>query len=224
VVGVEELDYYPLYAVRDGEYVGAVREILDAFAKEAGIRFRYQPLPIMRLFSGVLDGSLDFKFPDSPDWKTDLKTGKPLHYSQGVIAYVDGVMVRPDRLGKGLEQFHTLGTVTGFTPFSWLSQLESGQVNKVENPQMRALQRQVIAGRIDGAYASIAVANHILEQELKSPGALVFDADLPHTRSTYQLSTARHPELIERFNQWLDTSDDKVTAIKQKFAAEKGVR
>lgn len=224
VVGVEELDYYPVYAVRDGAYAGAAREILDAFAADSGIVFVYKPLPIVRLTSELANGAIDFKFPDNPYWAADLRKGKTIAYSKGVIAYIDGVMVLPERRGRGIGEFNTLGTVTGFTPFAWLDTLKEGRVKLVENPQMRALQRQVIAGRIDGAYASVAVANYILDSELKQPGALVFDPGLPHTKSEYYLSSARHPQLIARFDAWLAQNAARVAAIKARYGAEKGVR
>ena len=224
VVGVEELDYYPTYAVRDGEYVGAARDILDAFAADAGIRFNYQPMPIVRLTAELINGGIDFKFPDSPDWGVDLRRDAEISYSDAVIAYIDGVMVLPERAGAGLEGFRTLGTVTGFTPFAWKSVLEEGTIRLVENPQMRALQRQVLAGRVDGAYASVAVANYVLEHDLQQPGALVFDDSLPHARGHYLLSTSLHHELIERFNAWLSDNPERVQAILRESGAEQGVR
>ncbi|CAG0962582.1 hypothetical protein BURK2_00820 [Burkholderiales bacterium] len=223
VVGVEDLDYFPIYAMRDKEYVGAARDILDAFAKYAGIRFTYVPMPITRLTSELVNASVDFKFPDNAYWLADLRKGKTIAYSQAVIAYIDGVMVLPEKKGRPLAQFSTLGTVTGFTPFAWQSTLKEGRVRLIENPQMRALQKQVLAGRIDGAYASVAVANHLLEKDLKQPGALVFDASLPHTRSDYYLSSAKHPELIKRFDTWLKANAARVSAIKNKHGAEAGV-
>lgn len=224
VIGVEELDYFPVYALRNGRYIGAAREILDAFAADRGLAFDYQALPITRLTGELINGNVDFKFPDNAYWNEELRKGKSIAYSQPVIASIDGVMVLPERRGRGVEQIQTLGTVTGFTPFAWLDRLKEGKVRLVENPQMRALQRQVLAGRIDGAYASIAVANQTLEADLKQPGALVFDASLPHTRSDYSLSSARHPVLIRQFDAWLAANAQRIAAIKAKYGAEKGVR
>lgn len=217
VVGVEELDYYPAYAVRDGAYTGAAREILDAFAADEGITLEYRPLPVARLTAGLLSGQLDAKFPDHPDWSREARRGKAVVYSRGVIAYVDGVMVRPEAVGRRAEAVRTLGTVSGFTPFAWQELLAQGRVRLVENPHMRALQRQVIAGRLDGAYANVAVARHILEHELGQPGALVFDAGLPHVRGEYLLSSVRRPELVHRFDRWLEDNADRVAGIRRQY-------
>lgn len=48
-VGVESIDYYPLYAEKDGKYIGLAQEILDKFAQKAGHQFQYKPFPVIRL-------------------------------------------------------------------------------------------------------------------------------------------------------------------------------
>lgn len=223
VVGVEELNYYPVYAVQDGQYVGAARELLDAFAADAGFAFDYRPLPINRLYAELMGGTIDFKFPDNAYWNATAKEGAGVTYSDPVIAYIDGVMVRPERVGQGPDAFSSLGTVTGFTPFSWLERIQAGQVKVSENAQMRALLRQVLADRIDGAYVSIAVATHMLGTELKDAGTLQFDPALPHSRDHYLLSSTQHPEVIARFNAWLAENADRVAEIKARWGAEAGV-
>lgn len=222
-VGVEELDYYPAYAVQKGEYVGAAREILDSFAKAKGYALVYKPLPIKRLFAELMSGGIDLKFPDNPYWSTDAKKDRPVTYSKPVIHYVDGVLVPPDRLGKGLPAIRTLGTVSGFTPFAWLDQIQSGAVQVKENPRMDLLLKQVALGRLDGAYVSVAVANHLLDNVLGTPGALVFDPSLPHSRDAYMLSSLNRPEIVAEFDAWMAANAATVTAIKNRYAAEKGV-
>lgn len=223
VVGVEELEYYPIYAVRDGEYVGAAREILDSFARDRGYRLTYRPLPVKRLYAELMAGGIDLKFPDSPTWAPDAKQGRPVAYSRPVIAYVDGTMVRPSNHGRGVEAVRTLGTVSGFTPFAWLDQVKAGRVTVKENPRMELLLRQAVVGHVDGAYASVAVANYVLSGPLNLPNALMFDAALPHTRDHYLLSSATRREAVEEFNTWLAANGPRVRMIKDRYGAEKGV-
>ena len=223
VVGVEELDYQPIYFVRDGAYGGAAREILDAFAQASGYRLTYQPLPVKRLFAELVNGGIDLKFPDSPNWNPDIKKDHKVAYSAPVIRYIDGVMVLPEHRAKGLAAFATLGTVTGFTPFAWLDRIQAGTVKLVENAQTQPLLRQALTGRIDGAYASVAVAHYALDHQLNQPGGLVYDPGLPHTSDAYLLSSTRHPEVIAAFDSWLAANGAQVQAIKDRTGAEKGV-
>lgn len=223
VVGVEELDYFPAYAVQKGEYVGAAREIFDAFAQAKGYALTYRPLPVKRLYAELLSGGIDFKFPDNPGWGADLRRDAQVAYSRPVIAYVDGVMVRPENKGKGADRILTLGTVSGFTPFAWLDRVRDQKVVLKENPRTDLLIRQVAVGRIDGAYASVAVVHYSLEHELNMPGALVFDPALPHSRDAYRLSTVNHPAALAEFDAWMAANQAQVDAIKQRYGAEKGL-
>ncbi|WP_207912224.1 hypothetical protein [Pseudobacteriovorax antillogorgiicola] len=44
------------------------------------------------------DSDLDFKFPDNPHWRKDLKKGKEgeISYSLPIAHYIDGTMVLPE--------------------------------------------------------------------------------------------------------------------------------
>ena len=224
VVGVEELDYFPVYSVQKGEYVGAAREILDAFARAKDYTFAYRPLPVKRLYAELLSGGIDFKFPDNPSWAPEAKQGVAVVYSDPVIGYVDGVLVRPDNVNRSADGVRTLGTVSGFTPFAWLDAIREGRMQLKENPRMDLLLKQVAVGRLDGAYASVAVANYQMETALGMPGGLVFDPHLPHSRDYYRLSTLADPPVIAEFNAWLAANAGLVKAIKDRTGAEKGIQ
>jgi len=220
VVGVEDVDYLPAYGWRDNSYSGAARDIIDAFAAANGYRPIYRPLPIKRLFAELVSGGVDVKFPDNPLWGQDSKLGAAISYSRPVIEYIDGVMVTPNRRGKTIA---TLGTVAGFTPTPWLERIKAGQVALKENLKLDPLLRQVLLGRLDGAYVSVAVANYTLDTGFQMPGALVFDPSQPFSRESYRLSSARRPDLIAAFDAWLAAHAAEVKAIKDSYHAEKGV-
>jgi polar amino acid transport system substrate-binding protein len=220
VVGVEELGYLPAYGWRNSEFVGAAREILDGFGAAKGYQMVYRPLPVKRLYAELLGGLVDLKFPDSPDWAAAIKGGYRIAYSQPIIAYVDGVMVRPENKGRGTAAVKSLGTVAGFTPLAWLDRIESGVVTLRETTQLEQTLSQVLLRRTDGAYISVAAAAHSLDVDLHQPGALVFDATLPHNRGEYRLSTVRNREVVAEFNTWLDANAALVKAINAHTGAE----
>lgn len=222
-VGVEDLDYLPAYGVRDGEYAGAARELLDAFASDQGIRFEYRPLPVPRLYATFFQGLVDFKFPDNPNWQRDRREGKALSYSAPMIEYIDGSLTLPASEGGGIETVHSLGTVIGFTPWAWLGRIEKGKVMLHENADFTALVRQVLKGRLDAAYANVAVVNYQLDRVLQRPGALVFDRALPFSRDHYHLATLTHPDLIEAFDRWLESNREFVGELKARHGVEKGI-
>jgi polar amino acid transport system substrate-binding protein len=217
VVGVESMVYLPHYEFSDGEYRGFAAALLNAFAADKSYRFDYRPLPVARLFASLVSGDIDFKYPDNAVWAGELKKGKGVVYSDPVVSVINGVVVQPDNKGKGLAAIKTLGMVRGFTAFEWRPRVEAGHVALVENSSFVGLVQQAAIGRVDGAYANVAVVRYILETVLKEPGALVFDPDLPHTPTSYALSSVKHPKVIGEFNAWLAANAVRVAKMKAEY-------
>lgn len=216
LIGVEDLTYYPHYTMENGEYSGFGRAVLDAWAEDRGHTVTYKAFPIKRLMSMLVEGQIDLKYPDNAYWSSDLKDGKDVTYSEAVVEYIDGVSVKPDQVGSGMDTVKKLGTVRGFTPWAWLDEINGGSVELSELGALDGLIKQAMAGRIDAAYANVSVIQHQLEQ-MGEAGSLQFDPDLKHTRDFYYLSTTTKPALIEDFNAWMTENADKVAALKEEY-------
>ena len=213
-IGVEDLYYRPFYYMEKGEYKGVSRELLDAFAKSRNLVFQYKALPVYRLYKEFLAGEVDLKYPDSPYWKSDAKKGRSITYSNPVIPFIDGVMITPENKGKGIGHIKVLGTVLGFTPWSYMKLIKAGEVKVIENNSFDGLLEQVIMGRINGAYMNPVVARYRLNKVLKKPGALVFDPDLPHIKDAYRVSSLKNPAIIDHLNRFLKENAQLVREIK----------
>lgn len=216
VVGVENIDYYPLYAF---SYRGSYAEaLLSRFAEAEKLQLLYSPEPITRLYHGLLEsGSLDLKYPDNPNWATELKEDKKVHYSKGLSYYTDGVYVLPKNLGRDRSQFKTLGVLRGFTPVAFEDLLLQRKVRLVTHADLGQLLLMALRGEIDGVYANMDLSHHWLTHTIKRPHGLVFDSSLPFERGEYHLSTIKHPELIERFNQFLEREGPLVKELKDQY-------
>lgn len=222
VVGVEELEYYPFFAIRDGDYVGAAREILDAFGRSAGYRVVYRPLPIKRLVAELLTGGIDVRFPDSPNWAVEAKVGRAMVYSKPVLPYVDGVMVRPSQLALLADDVHVLATVAGFSPEPWRGRVDAGRVRLADSPRLESVLREVVVGHADGAFVNVVAAEHLLAGALSMPGALQFNPALPHVSATYHLSSLTRPEIVTRFNEWMGANTVLIQGIRDRFGIDRG--
>lgn len=218
VIGVESLDYMPYYSGINNEYQGYARELIDAFAENNGHTFTYKALPVRRLFKSLLNKSIDFKFPDHPNWQSDLKKGNTIIYSNSTLKTLEGVVVLPGNKGKGLKHLKKLGTVMGFTPWGYKESIDKGEIIVSENPNFQGLLKQVIRGRVSGAYINPVVADYQLTKILKKPGGtLVFDSGLPFSESNYLLSTIKHKDLIESFNKFLLDNKGFIKRLKTKY-------
>ena len=183
VIGVENIDYFPIYQYSGGQYNGAASEILNEFAKSHNHTFSYKAFPITRLNKNYLEGKVDFRFPDNNFWAQDQKSGYDIKYSNSVIDFIDGVMVTPENKGKGVENLKRLGLVRGCTAWDYLGHIENGSVKAKETNSLESLIKLTSTKRYDGAYFNVDVATYYLNNTLKAPNSLVFEPNLPHTKS-----------------------------------------
>lgn len=223
-VGVEELHYYPLHTTgRELVFGGYAREVLDAFARQQGIRFRYVPLPINRLYVAFLkEQVLDFKYPDNPRWKPELRATLKLSYSLPLVASDEGAMVLPKNKGRPLAQIKSLGTALGFTPWPYAGDIEGKRIGLTVNNGFDSLLRRAMAGHIDAVYINVDVAAYLLNDTLKAPGALVFDPGLPHARSDFSLASLEHADIIGQFDAFLRREQPLLQKLKARFGIEEG--
>lgn len=221
VVGVvNEPLYLPYSEIRNGEYVGFNRELLDLFAQQQGYTLEYRPYPIKRLYVALINHQIDLKYPDNPYWSADYKQGHDIHYSQPVLDYTDGVMVRPDRINHGIDALQRLGVVGGFTPLPYRDRVSRGQTQIIEVFDYEKLLRQTLAGQLDGAYSNVAVSNHYLAQVLKQPAGLVLHPHLPAVRSQRHLSSIQHPQVIDEFSAFLLEQQQQIRQLKQRYGLD----
>lgn len=220
-VGVELLSYFPAYDYSaQGPGDSASYAILESFANAESIKFEYVPLPVNRLYKEFLDSTFDFKFPDNPNWRKDLKGQRQILYSDPVFEYIDGIMVLPSRLGAGRDKLRKVGSVLGFTIWDYLTEIQAGKVKASEYRDFSELLRSGVKGLVDGVYINIAVGNYHLEEKIKQPKALVFDPSLPHTRDSYRLSTLKHAKLLDRFSSFLKSHAKDIEAIRRKYKVD----
>lgn len=217
IVGVENIEYLPHYTIENSEYGGFARELFNLFAQYAGIRFTYRALPVNRLFTELVEKKIDFKYPDNPRWHTDIKKGKSVVYSNAVEQYLAGAVVLPERKGLGVENVQALGAILGFTPLPFMDFIKAGKMTIHPNQHFDSLLAQALLGRIDAVYLDINVASYQLREIFKQPDALVFDPSLPYSKSFFALSTTKHPELINVFNQFLIKKNREINVLKMKY-------
>jgi len=218
VVGVEKLTYFPHYSYDDEfGHRGVYKEILNVFGQRYNYQFQYIALPIERLYLSLFDGAIDLKYPDNAEWKADIKRGHTISYSKPVVTYVDGVMVLPENIGKGIEHVHSLGVPLGFTPVGYQELIKQDKLLLTTTNSFGSLLQLVMMGRLDGAYINIAVGKYQLQTQFAKPKALVFDDSLPHVSDGYRLSTLSYPKVIEQFNQFLVDERQLIEQLKERF-------
>ena len=219
-VGVENLPFLPYSQVKDKQYIGILREILDEFGQQENITFRYEALPITRLYARFFAGKIDFKMPANKYWQKSIKDKRNLliSYSSPLVHFLDGVMVQKPNANATLEMMKRIGIVSGFTPAQqYLQRTKDKKLVMRENPSIRGLLEQTLLGRLDGAYVNIYVAEHFLREALQKPDELVFSKKLPYVKGDYHIATLKHQALIKKINKYLIESAAKINNLKKKY-------
>lgn len=202
-IGVEDIPYLPFYETKNGQYQGYAKELMDAFAKDEGIKFEYVSLPVKRLFKNYLSekSNLDFKFPDNSYWAQELKKGINIQYSKGIVSFTDGLMTSVDNTKD--FKLNKLGVVRGFTAWDYLDQIKKKEIELVESNSLESVLKLALLKRVDAVYVNRDVAEYFLDNNLKEKGKLVFRKESPHTNSSYTISSIKHPEVLAKFDAWL---------------------
>jgi hypothetical protein len=161
--------------------------------------------------------NLDFKYPDDPNWKSNLKKGIQIYYSNGLLTYIDGTVVKKENMKKKIK---ILGTVSGFTPWDYLDLIKANKVKLKENRNLKSLLINTKKGFIDGAYVNVEVAKNICKKLGLKQDSLVFDESLPFTKSGYRVSTIKHPKIIQELNHFIVTHKKFIDDIRKKYKIE----
>lgn len=218
-VGIESHDYMPYFRAQPGQPVeGYAVELLQRFAADQGMELELLPRPLNRLHHDLLNTqNLDMIFPDNPQWSRALKGDRRLHYSHAAINVVDASVVLKERAGLGPAAVKRLGTVRGFTPQAWEHSLANGEVKLLEANDIGGLIRMALRGRIDAFYANPEVVRLQLQNMGEPADRVVADPALPLARTSYHLSTVHKPQLLERFNRFLEQHAGELAALRQQY-------
>jgi len=151
VIGVESLNYYPIYLGRGNSYSGYARELLDEFGKASGHKFTYKPLPVKRLLSEFLA----VKYPDNSKWAPNAKQGHAITYSDSTIEYIDGLMMLSANSAVNVNNLKSIGTLRGFTPWVYMDDISKGTLKVSETDTIKSLISMTESQRVQGAYINV---------------------------------------------------------------------
>jgi len=218
IIGVQDFEHYlPYSQYSSRQYTGFNKELLQMFSKKKSYKFTFLAYPLKRLYKVFLDRKIDFKYPDNPYWSAKTKGNLKIIYSDKVIEYIDGVMVKKINKDITIEDLNDLGIVAGFTPYPYLEYIKNGQVKISEEFDYKTMIIKVLLERYEGIYSNIAVTKHYLNDVMHKKNDLVFNDNLPYIRSYRYLSSIKHPEIILEFNEFLKVEKIKIDELKKKY-------
>lgn len=221
VVAVGDYDYLPYTGFVNDKFAGFGAEVLTAFAKSRGYTFEYRRLSVPRMFKEFLeaDETIDFMYPNNQYWNEAEQKKKQVIFSEPVIEYVDGVLVLEKNKDMTLEELKDLVVMKGFDAVQYKKYVEQKKIRIFEHSDILGSMRMIQNGRMQGAYLNPVVAAYY-QQTVLGGKPLFLAESLPYIKSSYLLSSIKHPKIIEEFNSFLASEKELMGKLKLKYAVD----
>jgi polar amino acid transport system substrate-binding protein len=219
VVGVEDLDYYPLFDFKNNRAT-YTKELLDEFASQHNYQIQYVSLPVKRFSLWLLENDIDVKFPDNPRWNqvkhSSKKQFKNLVYSEPALYLAAGTITKTDTTVSKKSDIKLLGTMLGFQPTKWVEEIKEKKVKLYESSSTLSLIRQLVAGQLDGLDIDPSVVTYYAKR-INAGSDVALNLKLPYDIYSYHLSTISRPDIIKDFNVFLQNNAPFINELKAKY-------
>lgn len=216
IIGVEDIDYYPLFEFKSKRNTHS-KELLNSFAAAKGYKFTYLPLPIKRFNKWLLEEKVDFKYPDNSRWYSDSSVTKYLTFSQSAVWLIAGTSVLKSSLNKSTSDLKSVGTLLGFYPTTWIDEIKSGQVELYEDVSTKILVQKLLSKHVDSIDIEPSVISYYLKELGKPTDAVVIDKRFRHDIYGFHLSTIKHPKIIKEFDEFLRNNKALLKKLNNKY-------
>ena len=213
-VGVEDIDYYPMYSDKSAlDNPGFLIDVLEIFAKQHNIKFEYIHLPTTRFHEWYQKENIDFRLPDHSLWNSG---NEGLVFSEDIINLRADTVVLKENRKLPESEIRTIGTLYGFIPGpQWASRIEENNIEFVYEGSTRILIRMLKKGLIDGLDLNIHVVKHYATELDYDANDFALAKHAPSTQFSYQLSTTSHPDIIRQFDAFLENAKNEIAALKR---------
>jgi len=216
IIGVEDIDYYPLFEFKSDRDTHS-RELLNSFAAAKGYKFTYLPLPIKRFDKWLLEEKVDFKYPDNKRWYADSSITDSLTFSQSATWLIAGTSVLKSSLKKSKSELKSVGTLLGFYPTTWIDEIKSGQVELYEDVSTKILVQKLLSKYVDSIDIEPSVINYYLKELGKPTDLVVIDKRYKYDIYGFHFSTIKHPKIIKEFDEFLSNNKTLLDALNKKY-------
>jgi|TARA_B110000438_G_C15806668_1_gene647718 hypothetical protein len=219
IIGVEDVSYYPFYdfSAEKLDQKSFTKELLSAFFDHRGYKFQFVSLPVKRFDKWYVEENIDFKFPDNERWRTVEGQKLNVTYSQPVLYLIAGSFVLKKNKNLPRHAIKRLGTMFGFYPTLWIDRVQNNSIELVESHSTFSLVKHLLYGNVDAINIEKNVIDYTLKLMGKEEDTIVLNKHIKHERYAFHFSSILHPEIIQEFNQFLNTNSQQIAEMKHKY-------
>lgn len=213
-IAVSDDNFLPYTWIEDGVFHGADRAVLDAFAKQQQVKLIYLPLPRLRALELMQSGVVDLIYPDDHYWAFDSKQGMAIQYSNYGMTNQAGFF----RLAETQcdPEFSIIGSQHGWMPDDYRGKVESGEVELKRFATLEQLLEAVHTGQVEAVFSERYILGAHIERSPRYHGVIFCDA-LPSSVGKFRLSTIEHTQVLDKFNQFLETHPEIILEIRKRY-------
>lgn len=219
LIGVEDVSYYPFYdfSAKQHNKKNFTKELLSTFFTYKNYKFKFVSLPVKRFDKWFIEESIDFKFPDNARWRTEESKTLNITYSEPTLHLIAGSYVLSKNQNLPKDAIKRLGTVYGFYPTLWIDQVQNNTIEIVEFSSTFSIVKHLIYGNVDAINIDENVINHVLKLMGEPKDTIVLNKKTKHERYAFHFSSILHPQIIQEFDQFLNTHSKQIAELKNKY-------
>lgn len=219
LIGVEDLSYYPFYdfSAKQLDQNSFTKELLTRFFKHKDYKFKFVSLPVKRFDKWFAQANIDFKFPDNARWRSQDSKKLNVKYSKSVLHLTSGSYVLKKNKNVPQQAIKRLGTMYGFYPTLWLERVQNNSIEIVELNSAFSLVKHLLHGNVDAINIEKNVINYVLKLMGETEDSIVLNKKIKYERYAFHFSSILHPEIIQEFDQFLNTHSEQIAELKNKY-------
>lgn len=213
LICTEDLHYYPHYDFTKPDMPSYAASLFELFTAKTGIKLTVRALPIKRL---DVTQDCDVRYPDNPLWYHNRDNERPQYFSRPLTQILGTTLVRAERADIKPEELQAISVPRGFSPHHLFQLQQKYNFDFIETNDAAAAILMVLKGRADAADVEWNVAQALLAK-MNSNEELAVAKHLPISLVGFHLSSAKSPEFISQFDQFLQREHQAITQLKQQF-------
>lgn len=214
-VGVSNLILPPLLKINEHSASGFAGDVLNAFASQKGIKFKYIVMRQTQLQPKLEANELDFIFPDNPLWTNFRNPNSRNIYSKPIIFSVSATFVERTNKNISLAEVKTLAVPFGYTPYTWTEFVKNNNIQIVTSKDLLNGLKKLQLGQVDSADIEYNSGRYLISKYQQFE-KLMFAPGLPNTSVAYHASTIRHIKLLEELSIFVSKNHTLIERLKEK--------
>ncbi|MBU3023874.1 hypothetical protein [Aestuariibacter sp. A3R04] len=216
VVASQNFNYFPHYHFSSNEDKGFIWALLETYTKYSGDKFIYVSLPVKRLQTELVKGTVDIIYPDNPIFRPAYLEPKNKYYSHTIVETISCVAVKPTFDFSSKNDIHRLSLPAGFATMDWGGLITQGAIKLIEvTSSLQALQ-YVDRGKADGTEIDYFVMRH-LSKSSPSIDRFAVGVHLPKKMTEFKIATIKHRDLVSKIEAFMNANPTLIENLKIQY-------